>query len=151
MRRRRRKRRRSRRRRRRRKRRRRRRAPLGQRGTFCFLMMASLTRLRGDDTTQNKASIGRAEALTVGAGGGGAVVDLLLAGEAGVARGTLAVVPSVGVVGAAAAVEAGPVSAGHGTQLTVPPVEAGRAGAPVGVLLVLQGGGQEVRRSGGQL
>ena len=76
--------------------------------------------------------------LTVGAGRRGAVVDLLLAVEAGVARGTLAVVAAVGVVGAAAVVEAGPVGARHGALLAVLPVEPGGAGARERGLQVLQ-------------
>ena len=85
---------------------------------------------------------GQQRVLTVGAGGGGAVVNLLLTVEASVAGGTLAVVAAVRVVGAAAVVEAGPVGTGHGALLAVLPIEAGGAGARERGLLVLQRAGR---------
>lgn len=75
--------------------------------------------------------------LTIGTRSRGAVVDLLLTVKAGIAGGTLAVVAPIWVVGAAAPVEAGPIGTRHGTQLTVLPVVAGRAGTAVRVLHVL--------------
>lgn len=80
-------------------------------------------------------------ALTVGAGARGAVVDLLLAVEPGVPGGALAEVAAVVVVGAAAAVGAGPVGTRHGTQLAVVAIKAVRAGAGVSVFQILRWGG----------
>lgn len=77
--------------------------------------------------------------LTVGAGAGGAVVNLLLAVEPGVSCRALAEVASVRVVGTAATVGAGPISARHGTQLAVVAIETVRASAGICVLQILWG------------
>lgn len=71
--------------------------------------------------------------LTVGAGAGGAVVDLLLAVKPCVSCGALAEVASLWVVDAAAVVGAGPIGACHCAQLTVVAVETVRASAGVSV------------------
>lgn len=75
--------------------------------------------------------------LTVGAGAGGAVVNLLLAVEPGVSCGALAEVASVRVVSTAATVGAGPISTRHGTQLAVVAIETVRASAGICVLQIL--------------
>ena len=68
------------------------------------------------------------------------MVDLLLAVEPRIPRGALAEVAAVGVVGAAAAVGAGPVCARHGTQLAVVAIETMRAIAGICVFQILRGG-----------
>lgn len=75
--------------------------------------------------------------LTVGAWVGGAVVDLLLTVESGIAERTLAVVSSLWVVSTASAVKARPIGTGHGTELTVIAIEARGAGTFVCVFLIL--------------
>lgn len=52
--------------------------------------------------------------LTIGAGAGGAVVNLLLTVEPCIPRGALAEVASVRVVSTAASIEARPISTRHG-------------------------------------
>lgn len=77
--------------------------------------------------------------LTVGAGAGGAVVDLLLAVEPCVSCGALAEVASVRVVSAAATIGAGPIGTRHGTQLAVVAIETVRTSAGVCVFQILWG------------
>lgn len=75
--------------------------------------------------------------LTIGAGAGGAVVDLLLAVEPCITRGALAEVASIRVISAAAAIGAWPVSACHGAQLAVVAVKAVRTSALICVFQIL--------------
>ena len=65
------------------------------------------------------------------------MVDLLLAVEPCVSCGALAEITSVGVVGAAAAVGAGPVGASHGAQLAVVAIETVRASTRICVFQIL--------------
>lgn len=74
---------------------------------------------------------------TVGAGAGGAVVDLLLTVEPCVPGGALAEVSSVWVVGTASTVGARPVCTRHGTQLAVVAIKSVRASAGVRVFQIL--------------
>ena len=76
--------------------------------------------------------------LTIGAGSGRAVVDLLLAVEACVSCGALAEVASVGVVSTAASIGTGPVCTRHGAQLAVVAIETVRASAGICVLQILR-------------
>lgn len=69
--------------------------------------------------------------LTVRAGAGGAVVNLLLTVEPCVSCGALAEVSSFRVVSTAATVRARPISACHGTQLAVVAIETMRASAGI--------------------
>ena len=75
---------------------------------------------------------------TVQARVGRAVVDFLLAVEAGVSRGALAEIASLGVVGTTPAVEARPVGTSHGAELAVVAVETGGTCALVGAVKVLK-------------
>lgn len=75
--------------------------------------------------------------LTIGAGARGAVVDLLLTVEPCITRGALAEVASIGVVSAAAAIGAWPVSTRHGAQLAVVAVKAVRTSALICVFQIL--------------
>lgn len=75
--------------------------------------------------------------LTIGAGAGGAVVDLLLAVEPCITRGALAEVASIRVISAAPAIGAWPVSTRHGAQLAVVAVKAVRTSALICVFQVL--------------
>lgn len=77
--------------------------------------------------------------LTIGAGAGGAVVNLLLAVEPCVACGALAEVASVRVVSTAATVGAGPIRTRHGAQLAVVAIETVRASAGICVFQILWG------------
>lgn len=75
--------------------------------------------------------------ITVGAGAGAAVVNLLLAVEPCITSGALAEVATIWVVSAAAAVGAGPIGTRHGAELAVVAVEAVRTSALVRVLQIL--------------
>lgn len=72
------------------------------------------------------------------------MVDFLLTVEASIARGTLAVVATVWVVGTAPAVEARPVCARHGAQLTVLAIVTRGAGTTIRVFHVLMNTGRSV-------
>ncbi len=76
--------------------------------------------------------------LTIGAGAGGAMVNLLLAVEPCVSCGALAKVSSVWVVSTAAAVGARPISTRHSTQLAVVAIETVGASAGICVLQILR-------------
>lgn len=88
----------------------------------------------------DKVSGGSGGPLTIGTRQGTAGIHLLLTVKAGEARRAAAGVPSLGVVGAPAPIEAGAIGTHHGTQLADPAVEAGWAGAGVAVLKVLSNG-----------
>lgn len=75
--------------------------------------------------------------LTIGTGAGAAVVNLLLTVEPCVTSGALAEVATIWVVGAAAAVGAGPIGTRHGAQLAVVAVEAVWTSALVRVFQIL--------------
>lgn len=79
----------------------------------------------------------RPVSLTIGAGAGGAVVNLLLTVEPCVPCGALAEVASVRVVSTAATVGARPISTCHGTQLAVVAIETVRASAGICVFQIL--------------
>lgn len=77
--------------------------------------------------------------LTVGAGAGGAVVNLLLTVESRVSCRALAEITAIRVVSTAATVGARPISARHGTQLAVVAIETVRASAGICVFQILRG------------
>lgn len=71
------------------------------------------------------------------------MVNFLLTIETSISCGTLAVVATIWVVSTTAAIEAGSICAGHGTQLTVLPIVTRRAGTAVRVLHILLGKTEE--------
>lgn len=77
--------------------------------------------------------------LTIGAGAGGAVVNLLLTVEPCIPCGALTEVASIRVVSTAAAIGAGPISTRHGAQLAVVAIETVRASAGICVFQILWG------------
>lgn len=73
------------------------------------------------------------------------MVNLLLTVEACVSRGALAEVAPIRVVGASAAVGAGPVGTRHGAQLAVVAIKTVRTSAGIRVLQILWGTRRDIR------
>lgn len=106
-----------------------------QKQEVAFMFMFSLKVRVVDQVTVPTLQVG----LTVGAGAGGAVVDLLLTVEPCVPCGALAEVSSIRVVGTASTVGARPIGTRHGTQLAVVAIKTVRASAGVRVFQILSG------------